>query len=286
MFSSGSIKKILDGFGTGLGAFLLPLLPYLPNKAFREWVLFGHGTGFLGGLSDNWIQSHVWFIILWTIFHVLLFFISHKWKFQDLWVAWLLILILFFVVNPFWEFYWLLWVLPFVALAVIINLNIWWLYLGTLVYYLFYIIVGWDFGIEIFMNGISNMSISGPRPRSVFFSSFDPMIKVTSIAYSFFAGLLIGIAVIVLLSVRDKYRLRNKEKLNIIERVSIIIIWGLYFIFLFWVGLDLGNVSMGDFIASYGATIGQDKYFFLIILCLVIILLGLLLKPKRLKRKQ
>lgn len=284
MFSMGSKKNLILGSLSGLTAFLLPLLPFLQNSAFQEWVLFGHGTGFLGTISGDWIQSHNWFIIAWVVLHIFIFFIHHKWSFSDLWVTWLIILIGFFVMNPFWEFYWLLWVLPFISLAITVNLNIWWLYLGTLAYYVFYMIIGWDFGLEIFLQGISSLSTSGPRPRSVFFSSFDQLFKSMSILYSFFVGAMVCIVIIVILTVwyKGNLRLKNKEKLGMGERAGTVVFWGIYFFFIYWVGLKMDNIILKDFIGGYSVAVGKDIFFFLILFCVAIILSILWLLPRKL----
>ncbi len=78
--------------------------------------------------------------------HAALIFICPARSFATLWKGALFILSAYFTLTTTWEFYWLVWLMPFVALAIAEYPGTFWLYSYICFYCLAYAISGWDPG--------------------------------------------------------------------------------------------------------------------------------------------
>ena len=150
-FLGKRIQERLLLLATGVLPLVIVILPFIGSTAFRNWVLFGLSSSFLNQSVGRQIQNTSMFIVAWAVPVIFFYYFTEKFRsFDVLWQAVLFTLVAFFTLTLSWEFYWLTWVTPLLALAVARAPESFLLYVYQSLYFLIYMIRGWDLGAQMF----------------------------------------------------------------------------------------------------------------------------------------
>jgi len=259
--------------------FLAAIAPFFSSKAFQDSVVFGFGIGFLQPNMSGWFQSASPFIVAWGLVHVVLLFVWPIRSFDVLWKSAFFILCAYFTLTTAWEFYWLVWLMPFLALAIAQLPGAFWLYGYICVHFLLYTISGWDPGVG-FMLPLGNVffdtvAAGVPRLRNVLFAGDEMMLRrIAVISFSLFVVALWGIVVLTLarrwLPMPQQTAIEQRRIANW-EGYAPIALLLVYAVTSIWIMTSSSPTPVSQFAANFLQTIERDSLFFGLLSVLIVL---------------
>ena len=274
-------KDWLGRIGLSLCAalpLLVTILPFLPSPTFQAWVLFGHTDSSFTLGQPEWIQKASPFILAWGA--AFIFLVFSKPSFDLLWKASLFVLLSFFTFNAFWEFYWLIWVFPFLTLAVsYIPRGIWAIPILT-IHFLLYMIGGWGLGIEVFNIGFRSFPFAELRLQDYLFPPDFPdrVFTILTITFSLFVVSSWGLFAIIWLGDRLPIKTFEDEDKNL-KTWPVWLSPGIFIFYVFatfQVGSEpYGRIPFFSILRQILRTMQLDPGFLLLFLSMILLASGL-----------